>query len=442
MIKITNPKIKKVLQKLSKEEIDEIIGYEVEKKIEYERRLLKPEIKEKIIYIPKNEYIYRKNPVNKALIWAVIIFGLALIFFVVKNSFAATISDAYERIFNIENYYEGQGELLGDSIINPTSYLSRLRDVSISGATTGQVLTYNGSAIWEASSTAVGLSSVLASGNVFIGNGLNIAEASSTSNLTGLPYLSPAGNLLGTWDSLATTSFLSTYSDFLGTWDSYTTSTLPYLANTLTNWTGTWDGLATTSFLLVYSDFKGTWDGYATNTLPYLSSTGDFLGTWDSLATTSFALQVSLGNYLLKSASTSLPYVSNSLTASSYVIGNGAGVAEATTTINLLTKAFTVASSTYFFSAGSSTIPLGYQFYNDTWSSLACQFIGGASPTGHVKCGDGTNMMEVLNVTGVMASTTLATNNLLQNKDLAQCWIEVVTNSPDLLTCNISYRRN
>ena len=57
-------------------------------------------------------------------------------------------------------------------------------------------------------------------------------------------------------------------------------------------------------------------------------------------------------------------------------------------------------------------------------------------------CGDGTNNMERLNITGTMASTTLATNNILQVKDQAQCVLEAVANSPDMLTCNIVYRRN
>lgn len=243
-------------------------------------------------------------------------------------------------------------------------------------------------------------------------------------------YLTTTGNFLGTWDSLATSSFLSTYSDFKGTWDGLATTSF---LSTYSDFKGTWDGLATTSFMTSVGDFKGTWDSYATTsfllksastTIPgYLTTTGDFHGTWDSYTTTT------------------LPYIPIALASNNYLIGNGIGQAEATTTINLLTKAFTVASSTYLFTS-SSTIPLGYQFYNDTWSSLACQFIGGSSPTGHITCGDGTNWMQILDITGTMASTSLTINNILQVRDLAQCQLEAVNNAPDLLTCNISYRRN
>ena len=376
MITITNPKILKVIAELTEDEKQELISSEVEKRMEHEKKILKPEIKEKIIYIPKNEYIYRKNKINKALIWAIVIFGLALIFFIAKDSFS-TLSDTYDRIFNVENFYEADGALLGDSVINPTSMLSRLRDVDVTGATSGQTLTYNGAAIWEASSTAVGLSSALSSGLVFIGNGANVAEASSTSNLVGLPYMSSTGN-------------------FLGTWDGFATNTLPYLLKS------------------------------ASTTIPGIPSALQ-VSKWDQWqqASSSVALQSSLTQYLLKSASTTLPYVLKS----------------ASTTLLVLDKGFLVASSTYLFGA-SSTIPLGYQFYNDTWFSLACYFIGGSSPTGHITCGDGTNKMETLNITGTLASTTMATNNVLQVKDLSQCELESVTNNPDLLSCRFNFRRN
>jgi hypothetical protein len=338
----------------------------------------------------------------------------------------------------------------------------------------------------------------------------------SFSSATGL---SPTGNFLGTWDSLATSSFLSSYSNFLGTWD----------------------GLATTSFISSYGSFYGLWDGYATNTLPYLSNSLSYLlksastsipGLISSASSTAWnALQYSkkgwadfsntatgltynnttgatswtagyegmltsnknewnalelasttkIGLTNLSSTFTGLTYTNTTgvfsatagysipltasttkwnafqqasttffggngsalaLTANSYVIGNANGKAEATTTINLLTKAFSVASSTYFFSAGSSTIPLGYQFYQDTWTSIACKFIGGNTPTAHMICGDGTNNMERLNINGTMASTTLSTNNVLQIKDQAQCVLEAVANAPDMLTCNIAYRRD
>jgi hypothetical protein len=109
------------------------------------------------------------------------------------------------------------------------------------------------------------------------------------------------------------------------------------------------------------------------------------------------------------------------------------------------TFSFTISSSTnvsQWPTTGSSTWPIkAYNFSAQTWQAMACVMNGGSTPTGKIQCGDGTNLMNKLSISGTLASTTITVNHVVAAKKPTKCTIMALTGNPQFITCTVWYKQ-
>lgn len=204
------------------------------------------------------------------------------------------------------------------------------------------------------------------------------------------------------------------------------------------NW-ASWYAASTTK--KGYADFSNTATGLTYNNTTGVTSltsgytiptTASYRNTkWDSMC----------------AASTSLPYVSNSLTSNYYVIGNGRGTAQATSTMTQKIS-FTLFASSSQASTGyiggwraqgtTTSCILGFAgSVSETWKEVTCQMVGNSRSQDSVrlKLGDNSTWTNTIVVNGTKASTTLS---YTLNKYQPICAsIGTASGTPTVLSCTM-----
>lgn len=111
----------------------------------------------------------------------------------------------------------------------------------------------------------------------------------------------------------------------------------------------------------------------------------------------------------------------------------------ATSTLSpILTPSFTLASTTLYGGAATSTIPLGPAGYNETWSSALCNS-NGASGVGTttLRFGNNTTWTNTLTVTSTPYNLTLSSNNAFPLATTRFVQVITTAGSPNYISCTI-----
>jgi hypothetical protein len=109
------------------------------------------------------------------------------------------------------------------------------------------------------------------------------------------------------------------------------------------------------------------------------------------------------------------------------------------TVTQALYPSVTIASTTLYGGAATSTIPLGYAFKAETWTSVICGTTGGTGVgTSTLRFGDGTNYTNTVTATTTPSIVTLSSNNTFVAGEKREIQIMTTAGSPNYITCTVN----